>query len=523
MKPGTDSREQTAARAERELADPGEPELAPPVPAGALAAHAARAAEDERSAPDGRRSRRDGIAEILGLAWPVMGSQILLSLTGLADRMMVGRLAEGDTAAVPLAAIGYASQLFFLIQSTLIAVGLACVALMARAIGAGRPRRARDAFAASVQIAGGVTLLYSAGIYLAGEPILVLLGAEPAVIEMALPYLHLTLAAALLLAVSLMVESALRADRDPRTPMFVAVGVTFVKIGLNAVFIFGLWGSPRLGVVGAGLATLLSQALGLLLFVAVLARTRRDAPTGLRIRDLARANPSAGEVVRISLPSIAERIVLNLGLLSFFWILSRWYGTLAVAVYTVGIALLSFSWIPGTGYAQACATLVGQALGAERLKEASRVSRRSVWLAIGTAIPLGGLCAWWRRPLAQLFTDDASVIDALGPFMLTLAFAQPFLQLHFTLAGAHKGAGDTVTPLVAALIGNWAVRIPVAILVAGWLEADVVWVWIALIFDHLTRSIHLGASFLSGRWRKTRLAIGGAEGPRSDLSPRRGS
>ena len=262
-------------------------------------------------------------------------------------------------------------------------------------------------------------------------------------------------------------------------------------------------------MVGAGLATLLSQALGLLLFVAVLARTRRDAPTGLRIRDLARANPSAGEVVRISLPSIAERIVLNLGLLSFFWILSRWYGTLAVAVYTVGIALLSFSWIPGTGYAQACATLV--------------VSRRSVWLAIGTAIPLGGLCAWWRRPLAQLFTDDASVIDALGPFMLTLAFAQPFLQLHFTLAGAHKGAGDTVTPLVAALIGNWAVRIPVAILVAGWLEADVVWVWIALIFDHLTRSIHLGASFLSGRWRKTRLAIGGAEGPRSDLSPRRGS
>lgn len=507
MKEEDELRDPKIARLESELADPGDPESMPPIPASALAEFAARARVDSLEPDSGTTARSQPLTrEILGLAWPVMASQVLLNLTGLVDRMMIGRLAEGGSAAVPLAAVGYASQLFFLIHSTLIAVGLACVALMARAIGAGDPRRARHTFAASIQVSALVTLVYSSVIFLAGESILGALGAEPAVIRIAVPYLQLTLAAALMLSVSLVVESGLRANRDPRTPMFVAIGVTAVKLALNAIFIFGLLGAPRLELVGAGLATVLSQAVGLLFFVLILAGTVRSSPTGLRFGDLLRVNPVAREVLRISLPSIAERIVLNLGLLSYFWILSRWYGTVAVAAYTVGVAILSFSWIPGTGYAQACATLVGQALGARDPDAATRVGMRTVALAVSTAIPLGILCAWLRIPLARLFTGDLEVITALAPFMLTLAVAQPFLQLHFSLGGVHRGAGDTMTPLMASMVGNWLFRIPIAAMVAGYFELDLEWVWIALIVDHVARSTFLGASFLSGRWRRVKIA-----------------
>ena len=502
MKEEDEPRDPTIARFESELADPGDPESMPPIPASALADFAARASFDPLESDSGATARPQQLTrEILGLAWPVMASQVLLNLTGLVDRMMIGRLAESGSAAVPLAAVGYASQLFFLIHSTLIAVGLACVALMARAIGSGDPERARHAFAASIQVSAIVTLIYASVIFLAGEAILGALGAEAAVIRIAVPYLQLTLAGALMLSVSLVVESGLRANRDPRTPMFVAIGVTIVKLALNAIFIFGLLGVPRLEVVGAGLATVLSQAVGLLFFVLILAGTARSSPTGLRFGDLLRINPVAREVVRISLPSIAERIVLNLGLLSYFWILSRWYGTIAVAAYTVGVAILSFSWIPGTGFAQACATLVGQALGAKNPNAATRAGKRTVALAVSTAIPLGILCAWLRIPLARLFTADLEVIAALAPFMLTLAVAQPFLQLHFSLGGVHRGAGDTMTPLLAAMLGNWLFRIPIAAMVAGYFELDLVWVWGALIFDHIARSALLGVSFLSGRWR----------------------
>lgn len=448
-------------------------------------------------------------SEILHLAWPVMGSQVLLNLTGLVDRMMIGRLAEAGSSAVPLAAVGYASQLFFLVHSTLIAIGLACVALMARAIGAKQPTQAREAFAAAVQVSVGVTTFYAALIFVGDAVILRALGAEPAVVTLALPYLRLQLVAALMLSLTLMMESALRADRNPRTPMQIALVVTAVKLALNGVLVFGLWGFPRLELVGAGLATVLSQAAGLVLFVVYLARKPANAPTALRPAQLFRISSETRDVIRISIPSIAERIVLNLGLLSYFWILSRWYGTVAVAAYTVGIALLSFSWIPGTGYAQACATIVGQALGAGRPGAAMQTGRRTVALAVGTAVPLGLLCAWFRIPLAELFTEDLAVIETLGPFMLALAFGQPFLQLHFALAGAHKGAGDTKTPLAAALFGNWALRIPLAVFIAGGLGLPLGWVWFALIADHVGRCLFLGISFLRGNWAApTRAPVG---------------
>lgn len=440
-------------------------------------------------------------AEILGLAWPVMAGQALLNATGLIDRMMIGRLSEAGSAAIPLAAVGYAHQLFFLIHSTLVAIGLACVALMARAIGSGDPGRAREAFAGGVQVSGLMTAVYVLLILLGGERLLELLGAEQAVVRIAVPYLQVTVSSALLLSITMICESALRADRDPRTPMWIAIGVALTKVALNAVLIFGLLGAPRLELFGAALATALSHGLGLLLFVAVLARTPRASPTALRLQDLLRGSPAARDVVRIAVPGIAERVVLNLGLLTYFWILSRWYGTIEVAAYTVGIALLNFSWIPGTGYAQACATVVGQSLGAEAPDEAMRAGRFSVALAIGTAIPLALLCAFYRIPLAELFTDDLAVVAALGPFMLVLALGQPFLQLHFALGGAHRGAGDTWTPLLAALWGNWACRIPLAMLFAGGLGLEVTWVWLALVADHVARSVYLGSSFLSGGWR----------------------
>lgn len=485
-----------------ESGSPFDPELDPTTPAGSLAAGAAVGFSGFSFGARLSKGGSESFEEILRLAWPVMASQVLLNLTGVIDRMMIGRLASEAGAAVPLAAVGYATQLFHLIHSTLFAVGLACVALMARAIGSRDPERARHAFAGSVQVAALVTLFYVCGLFFFSEQALAALGAEESVIFVAAPYLELTVLASLMLSFSMIAESALRADRNTRTPMLIAGVVAVAKLGLNAVLIFGHLGFPALELWGAGLATAISQAIGLLLFLIVLVRIPRKAPTALRFADLFRRNPIFREVVRIALPGVAERIVLNLGLLSYFWILSNYYGTLAIAAYTVGISLLSFSWIPGTGYAQACSTIVGQALGARRPGAALRGSKRSLVLAISTAIPLGVIFAWFRVPLAELFTDDVAVVGALSPFMFCLAIAQPFLQVHFTLGGAHKGAGDTITPLIAAAIGNWAIRVPAAILLATVFEVDVVWLWATVIFDHIARTVYLGASFSRGKWRE---------------------
>lgn len=496
-----DALDRAAARheVEAELDELGDPETAPGLPSTTLAAVGARA---DRAVARARPMRPDRplVGELLRLGWPVMLGQVLVSVAGLVDRAMIGRLDAGMGSAVPLAAVGYATQFFSLIQSALFAVGLACVALMARAIGAGDPRRARDCLAASLQVAIGVTLVFTAVMLAAPETLLALLGARPEVIDSALVYLRLVVGSSVLLAITLTLDSALRADRNTRTPMIIGFAVTAVKLLLNWVLIFGTLGAPRLGLAGAGWATVASQLVGLAIYLVLMARLPATAPTAVRWRTLLRPHAVIGQVIRVAAPGVAERVVLNLGLLSYFWVLSSYYGTVAVAAYSVGVPLLSFSWIPGNGYAQACATLVGQRLGARDREGARRAGVQAALLAVGTAIPLAVLFGVLRFPLAELFTSDRVVIEALGPFMLALALGQPFLQLHFTLGGAHRGAGDTVTPLVAATVGNWLFRVPMACVCAIVLQADVVFVWYALIVDHLSRAVILGLSFRRGRW-----------------------
>lgn len=486
------SDEEELAAAVEEAVAAQDPESAPSLPAAELAAGALRGLLLGRRPGAGPIGR-----EILGLSWPVMLSAVLVTMVGLIDVLMVGRL--GPHA---LAAVGYATQFYFLAQTTLMAVGFACVALMARAIGASRPDQARQAMLGSGLVAVVTAGLLYVVMLSAPRTVLGWLNAESAVIDLTLPYLRLLFASSLLLAVSLTVENALRANRDTFTPLLIATIVTVVKVIANLALIFGMWGFPRMELVGAGWATLISQVVAVGLCAVVLLRAPVGSPLAPTLADLRPALKSIPQVVRIVLPGVSERVLLNLALLVYFAILGR-YGTLTIAAYTIGVRILAFSWIPGIGYGAAASTLVGQSLGRGETDRAEQIGWQATRIALVTASVLGVVCIFARRPLAALFTDDPSIIATLGPFMIFLAVAQPLLQVHFTLGGAHRGAGDTWTPLVASAIGNWVFRVPLACLFALGLEWSLLWVWSALVVDHFVRVVWLVAAFRRGAWKNS--------------------
>ena len=432
------------------------------------------------------------------LAWPAIVSQGLATSVSLVDAWMLGRL--GTDA---LNVVGYTSQYFQLAQAILLGFSVACVALMARAIGAGEPGRARHAFAASLVLA----LLASLGICAVslGMPraLLLVLGARPQLAELAVPYFRLTLGSSAFFALSLTVESAFRAARNTTIPLAIAALVTAVKLGLNALLIFGALGFPRLELVGAGIATLAAQVIGLGLFAAIVVRLGAREAAFVRVSraDFRGLAPRVREMLRVSWSAAAERLFLNSAILIYFWVLSG-YGPAAVAAYTVGVRLLAFSWIPATGISIAASTLVGQALGARDPRLAARAGWRATRLSLLVSLLLFALFAALRLPLAESFTADPAVLAALEPFMLLLGIAQPFLGVHFTLAGALRGAGDTVTPLWSAVLGNWLFRVPLALVAAKIVHAPVVWIWATVVFDHVTRAVWLAWSFRRERWAR---------------------
>ena len=426
-------------------------------------------------------------------------SQVLASAVSLIDIAMLGRLGPHS-----LAAVGYVTQFFWLAQAVLMAIGVAGVALISRALGAGDPARARAALGSCLAVAFGVAALLAALGLSFPRSWLALLNATPEVIELALPYLRLTLASTLLLSVSITLECGFRAARDTRTPLVVAIVVTSVKTLVNWLLIFGPFGLPRLGLPGAGVATLVAQVVAVTLLAVANRRLGLGIALSFSARELAFVRESLREVVRLATPAMLERLVLNLALMDYFAMLAH-YGSATVAAYTVGVRVTSFSWIPGTGFAAAAATLVGHALGAEAPDEATRAGWRAARFAVSVSVVLGLCVAFARVPLARVFTNDEGVIAALGPFMLTLALAQPLMGIHFTLGGALRGSGDTLTPLLAAAAGNWAFRVPLAYAFQH-LGLDVVWMWLALVFDHLARAAWMSIAFARGAWRARAMA-----------------
>jgi putative MATE family efflux protein len=441
-------------------------------------------------APDGQLDR-----DIWAMAWPAMLSFVVVNVVDVIDVVLVGRLGRHT-----VAAWGYAAQCVHLVETLVQSVGIGCVALIARALGARDRTRGRRVLAASVLVSLTVALLGFAAAVLAPRYLFGLLDAEAAVIDIAVPYFRLFAFAMVLYAVAFMHESGLRAHRNTRGPLLVAVCVMTTKTVLSTLLVFGLLGFPRLELVGAGIATVAAHGVGLVLYVAL---CRRFAPQNQAETfgwgDVRAMWSVVREVLLVSLPSMGERLIMSIALLTYFKILSS-YGSAAIAAYAIGVRLLSFSWVPGLGFSTAASTFVGQALGAGDSAGAKRAGAHTVAQAVLVMCVCGIVCLFARGTLVGAFTTDPEVAAALLPFMLMLAIAQPFMGAHFTLGGVLRGAGDTLTPLAGAAIGNWGFRVPLAWGFTRYLGHDIFWVWAALIADHFARMLVNGWVFLRGRW-----------------------
>jgi putative MATE family efflux protein len=437
---------------------------------------------------------------IFAMAWPVVCAFALINVLEIIDLWMSKALGEDATAAVV-----FGSRLMHVPQSIIFAVGAACVALMARANAAGDMPLARRGLVGATAVSFGVTVAFAVTVVVFPGPVLTALNAKPGVIVDGVSYVRLLMAASVLLSIAHMLESAHRSRRDTFTPLAIVAFAACFKVGLNTVLM------PSLGLTGAGLATVGAHSTALASYVIIgrldsnrIRRRRATVTAGPllpTLSDMRGVVTHARSAWQIAAPAVGERVLMSLALLAYFSILGS-YGTAAVVAYGWGVQALAYSWLPGIGAGVAASALVGQALGAGDRAGARRAAGRATLIALSFMTVLGTISGIFRHSIAAFFTSDPLVVEELTTFFFMLAIAQPFMAIHFTLAGALRGAGDTVTPMWASATGNWMLRVPLAALAAFVFDWPVIVVWAALISDHVVRSIWLGIAFFRGRWSR---------------------
>jgi putative MATE family efflux protein len=450
------------------------------------------------------------IAALTRLAVPVIGLNLLTVLTLAVDTAMVGRLPEAERA---LAALGFAGQVAFLLLVAMIGLTVGTVAMVARAHGAGDSERVNHVLAQSSQltIALGITVAVAGN--LVARPLIGLLGASPEVTDTALDYLRPLMAGTVFPYLVLLYAAVLRGVGNTRLPFFVALGQNAINIFLNYGLILGNMGLPGLGVTGAAVASVTSQAIGAGTLVWILSSGRFD-PLRLRLRPSPVDRDLARELGKVGAPAALDLVIINAAFLSIVGMLGR-LSEAAVAAHGVGLRVQSIAFVPALGVAQATAALVGQALGAGDVGGARRTLHASMLLSTTISSAMAALIIAFAYSIVGVFDipSGTELESHAVTWIYLLGFGMPVTGIFMGYAGLLMGAGKTGTNLRINAVVTFTFQIPASVIFGFAFGLGALGIWLAFPLSFAAKLALAYAAYRSGTWAVTGLTPSGGAPP----------
>lgn len=398
---------------------------------------------------------RTELTETVRLAVPMAATQLGQVTMMTTDLMLLGRLGQDVVAAVALAHI--VLFLCFMLGMGLVS---AVAPLAAQAFGAREPRMVRRALRVGLWAATLVGLPLTIA-QMFGYEILTALGQDHATAHLAGHYLH-ALAWSMVPAWWFMaLRSFMGAVNRPEPGLWITLAAIPANLALAAILIFGAFGLPQLGVLGAGLATTLVN-LGMCAAGVWVCYARRPFRKYQVLGRFWRADwPLMRKLFVIGLP-IAGMFLLEYGLFAIAAIMMGWISTTALAAHQIALQFASIIFMVPFGIAQAATVRVGQAAG--RRDPAGTRLAGFVAIALGAAfmvvMVLLALTGRNLIPLAFLGNDTAHAAETIALTATLLLVGSTFFiadGIQSVTAGALRGLNDTRIPLLIAAVSFWAI------------------------------------------------------------------
>ena len=373
-----------------------------------------------------------------------------------------------------LAALSLSFPVFFLIIAVGAGISTGATALIGHALGAGDLAGARHLAAQTLSfgILHGV-LVTALG--LSFTPYLFsLLGAQGAVLSLALDYMDAIFAGGIFFLVNYVLNAILYATGDSRSFRNFLVAGFFLNLGLDPWFLYGGLGLPAFGLSGVAWATVLVQALG---NCYLFARVRRGGLLSrLHLSHLIPVPRSYRELARQGFPSSLNMLTVGAGIFVITWFVGR-FGREAVAAYGIATRVEQIALLPVMGMNVATLTLVAQNMGAgqiERVLETVRTALKAgvLLMAPGTAAVF--FCA---RPFMMIFSRDATVIGIGAVFLRIEAFVLIAYVVLYTCTAVLQGLKRPLFPLAIGLVRQFLLPVPVFYLLSVVLGFGVVGIW----------------------------------------------
>jgi putative MATE family efflux protein len=432
-------------------------------------------------------------ANLFSLSWPMVVGGTLNMLGPTIDMIWVGRLGEAS-----IAGVGVSGMVVQVINSMTMGLFTGMRAMIARFVGAGDAEGAnhiaRQAFVLGVAFS---LIMAVIGIFLA-EPILIMLGVASDVVSEGAAYLRINCIGMVTMTFRMMTEATMQASGDAIRPMRIAIFFRLFHIALCPFLVFGWWIFPHMGVSGAAITNVFSQALGagigIWFLFAGYTRLR------LTLRGFKFDPGAIWRMVKIGIPASITGMERTFGQLALMWFVVP-FGTLAVAAHTVGQRVDQFVNNPVMAFGQAAGILAGQNLGAREPERAMKTGWISVGISSSLMLVLSGVLLLWAEPAASIFTPSQDLIGQTGVYIRIQVAGYAAFGFTMVLSQVLNGVGDTLPVMLFALLGMWLVQVPVAFLLSRYTDLGVAGVWCGMVAGVLVRAIIYLFYFRAGKWK----------------------
>ncbi len=442
-------------------------------------------------------SRSGGLREVGTLAAPFVLSQILITTMGVVDAAIVGRLG-----ASPLAAVGLAGMWAWALSSFFVGASTAVQTFVSQHHGADEHDACGGWCWQGIASIVPPAALTGALVFAAAPLLLEWIEPSDRVAPLAQGYLRARTFGLPGLALATSLSAFFRGIGDARTPFVATVIANAVNLVLDFGLVYGWFGLPKFGVVGAGLATAISEWVYAAVVAFAFARPGLARIFGTRPRrpDLA----AIRRLWRVGLP-IGGQWVTEMAAFALFTTFVARMGDAALAASHAFIQIMSLAFMQAEGISLAASTLVGRYIGADEIELAKRSYRSAMLFAAGLTAIVAGLFLAIPERLIGLFADDPAVLAYAGPLLSIGAVYQFFDVTAIVTDGALRGAGDTRWPFVVRSGLSWFAMIPFAWLGAYGLNGGLPGAWLGALVAMIALAFALVWRFRSGAWQRVRI------------------
>jgi len=429
-------------------------------------------------------NRKAIVSDVFQVAFPAFIQAVLIASTVAIDMIMVGRL--GDFA---IAAVGLCFQPVLILQLVLVAFIGGLSPIIAHHIGAGKTEKANDALRQGLIISLVVSVLLSVFGYMMADSIVSLMGANAETQAPSAIYFRMLMFGLVPMSLSICITSALRGAGDVAPLVYVSAISSAVSIGFNYLLIYGNFGFPRLGVMGAGIATSLGHLTGCIITFALVFSHRRKV--SLIVNGSIRLDKeTVSEFLRMGLPVAGHRISVRVGMLIMVRMVSS-FGTEAFAAHQIvsNLAFMAF-WV-GEAVSTATTSLVGQSLGMKKTELARKYISATRLFAMTYPIITGAMLILFARPLMGLYTQsEATILFGMAVIPIIAVF-QPFQSGCSVVAGGLTGMKKPHHAAIAISAGIVVIRPASALLLTNVLSFGFAGIWIAIGIDEIFRFFYV--------------------------------